>query len=226
MKKEKLLGFDARAHLEAASQWDRERRDSYLLRDVPHPLSVGVFTWPSLFDTGQGGALSISERQRLSLSGISTPEWIGANAGIWDNLILMRDCLAANSSRIHIAYSVIAISWLSRDALQKASELGPYVEPTNPRKVSKEWEFLGYDIADGSFVSGLSECAYDPGEIGRLRIEWAAHLNENHLFADNDFAFEFAQLSNNRVAEHAPFHVYGLYRIAPHVTNSRSPVTR
>jgi hypothetical protein len=41
----------------------------------------------------------------------------------------------------------------------------------------------------------------------------AQHLNDRHLFVDPKQAAEFQLLSNQRVEEHAPFFVFGIYTI-------------
>jgi hypothetical protein len=74
-----------------------------------------------------------------------------------------------------------------------------------------QWERLGYDVADSSLISGLSNCGYTPQEAGVLRPAWSRRLNKHHLFEEMQPASEFSQLTNRRVPEHAPFYVYGLY---------------
>jgi hypothetical protein len=46
-----------------------------------------------------------------------------------------------------------------------------------------------------------------------LRETWAPKLNEHHLFRDHEPAFAFAAVTDRRVPDHAPFHVYSLYRL-------------
>lgn len=73
-------------------------------------------------------------------------------------------------------------------------------------------EFLGYDVGDAGLLSGLMNCGYDE-EAAELRERFARHLNHHHLFYDRERALHFARLTNERVPEHAPFFVYGLYRL-------------
>ncbi len=78
------------------------------------------------------------------------------------------------------------------------------------------WQRLGYDVADDSRLSGLSNCGYLRDEIDDLREEWGPYLNLYHLFEDAERAWDFRSLTNWRVPEHAPFYVYGLYLVEQH----------
>ncbi|MGH9657014.1 MAG: hypothetical protein ACRD96_00630, partial [Bryobacteraceae bacterium] len=91
---------------------------------------------------------------------------------------------------------------------------GPYAEPTAPGALAPAWRLLGYDVSDGSLVSGLSNCGYRDDEKSGMRPQWGPHLNEHHLFDDPVRAAEFARLCGERIKEHAPFFVYGLHVIA------------
>ena len=214
MIEESLLGFDARElWLNPDDLWDAARREAFLLSvGVAKPLSTDSMVWPSVFDTGQGLGLPESERTRLCLAGLPSPRWIGANAGLWESLGDMRRHLAERwtDSRPH---AVIAVSWLSDDGFASAGRVGPHREPTAPAAREAHWRLLGLDIADGSLLSGLSNCGYSQLEVEELRRRWEPHLNRRHLFADPARAFEFRDLANTRVPEHAPFFVYGLYLI-------------
>jgi len=83
-----------------------------------------------------------------------------------------------------------------------------------PREVEGEARLLGYDIADDVFLSGLSNCGYTDEEKTALRSTWASRLNRFHLFDQADVAFEFKTLTEARVPEHAPFFVFGIYRLS------------
>lgn len=73
--------------------------------------------------------------------------------------------------------------------------------------------FPGFDIADLSGISALSNCEYSPQEKERLARFWEARLNAFGLLATDDDAKEFRQLSNSRVPEHSPFWVFGIWRV-------------
>ena len=84
--------------------------------------------------------------------------------------------------------------------------------PTVPASLNKEWRFLGYDVADEGFISGLSDCGYQADEL-RLKTGWELSLNEWHLFTQSKQAIKFKRMTDRRVAEHAPFCIYGLYSL-------------
>jgi hypothetical protein len=211
---ERLLGFDAREPRAAAGgRWDATRRQHFLLRlDALLPLSVDDTVWPSLFDSGQGIGLPPDERQQLGLAGLPLPSWVGPNAGLWEDLFRLRQQLAAEGPAAR-PYVVVAVSWLSNDGFANAGSVGPYLGTTSPHTLEPAWRFLGFDVADGSRLSGLANCGYTAEEDPGLRAQWAQELNEHHLFADARSALRFRNLADTRVREHAPFFVYGLYEV-------------
>jgi hypothetical protein len=214
MVQERLLGFDAREPESAAgSRWDEARRQRFLLRvDAPLPLSVDDTVWPSLFDSGQGIGLPPGEREQLGLAGLPLPSWVGPNTGLWEDLFRLRQQLAAGGPAAR-PYVIVAVSWVSDDGFANAGSVGPYLDTTSPESLDPGWRLLGFDVADGSRLSGLANCGYAPEEAPGLRAQWAKELNENHLFADAHSALRFRDLADARVKEHAPFFVYGLYLV-------------
>ncbi|QRK05845.1 hypothetical protein JQX13_37765 [Archangium violaceum] len=56
-------------------------------------------------------------------------------------------------------------------------------------------------------------CGYTESEAPGLRAQWSGHLNEHHLLGDLGRALEFRDASDERVPEHAPFFVFGLWLI-------------
>jgi hypothetical protein len=210
---ERLLGFDIRElWSQSDNLWDPARREFFLLRpNVLRPLAADTLVWPSLFDTGQGIGFPEPERQHLHLAGVLLPPYIGPNTGLWENARVMLRYLGEKWTGPR-SYSLVAISWLSEDSFAEAGKYGPYLANTLPM-TSEPWRRLGFDVADGSRLSGLSNCAYTPGEIHRLRSLWGPRLNQDHLFGDPVDALRFRDMTNARVPEHAPFFVYGLYLI-------------
>jgi hypothetical protein len=204
---EMLIGFDARRAGAYDPSWDDdERRRRFLLRrDVPRPLSVDRYTWPSLADVGYGrDDLHADVRERLG---------IGWNQNLWVSLDRLKRYLAGRGTD-PAEFVLVAVGWLSRLGFPDTPG-GPYpwsprVEPARPEN---SWILLGYDVADPAPFSGLSDCGYTPAESERLREEWAPRLNEHHLFTEQEDAFTFVEVSNERVPEHAPFHVFSLYRL-------------
>lgn len=208
---EALLGFDARElFLDPRRQWSDERRRTYLLRDaVQRPLSVDTAVWPSLFGEG----LPAPEHQRLRLEQMQLPDWKGPNPGLWDDLSRLQGSLGRLALEPH---GIVAVSWVSENGfLQPSASTGPYRELMTPAAVGANWTLLGFDVADAGFISGLSNCGYDPSERTELRATWGAHLNEHHLFTDVNKALAFRDLTDKCVPEHAPFFVYALSLAPP-----------
>jgi hypothetical protein len=87
--------------------------------------------------------------------------------------------------------------------------------------VGTRWRFLGYDIADAGDISGLSNCGFEGRELERLRPTWAPRLNDHGLFSDISDAVSFRSATDQRVREHAPFQVYGLWLVAQNSASSR-----
>ncbi len=84
-------------------------------------------------------------------------------------------------------------------------------DSTAPDTISQDWEFLGFDVADGIHISGLSNCGYN--ETDRQTLEkkgWREHINQYHLIDNIETAYDFKLFSDNRVKEHAQFSVWGI----------------
>lgn len=84
--------------------------------------------------------------------------------------------------------------------------------PTWPMKPDPDWRLLGWDVVSGVFPSGLANCGYRAEEVLEWRV-WAERLNDHHLFEDLPSAFAFRDRTNERVPEHAPFAVMGIYEV-------------
>jgi hypothetical protein len=211
---ERLIGFDIRDPIGGSDHlWDANRREVFLLRrDVLAPLSVDTSVWPSVFDSGQGIGLPEVERVRLGLAGIPLPTYTGPNASLWEDAETMRRYLIEKWENPKPCVT-IAISWISDSGFSEGDKYGPYLSQTSPSALDPRWERLGFDIGDGSLVSGLSNCGYLAEEAQDLRDRWGASLTDHHLFDDLPPAFQFRDLVNQRVTSHAPFFVYGLYLI-------------
>ncbi len=84
-----------------------------------------------------------------------------------------------------------------------------------PATIDDSWQFLGYDVSDLWCMSGLMNMGFVSGYDGAeaLRAKWGPHLNASHLFDDPVPAEEFKNFSNQRVKEHAPFYVIGIWRV-------------
>jgi len=222
MTSEMLIGFDAREAGEH-SAWDDDRRQRFLLRDdVARPLSVDPGVWPSVVD-GPWQCVPMLDGPRGKQLGdqvtwIQDRAVIGPNAPLWESLDRMKDKLDEQGAD-PADMVLVSVGWLSRHGFRDTDNMGGYVGarpdpvPTDPAQPEEDWTLLGYDVADFPF-SGLSNCGYTTEDSGRLRETWAPKLNEHHLFRDHETAFAFLdEVTNTRVPDHAPFHVYSLYRL-------------
>lgn len=193
------IGFDARVTGAERPPWDADRRALYLLRtDVRVPASTDRLVWPSLFDLAAAPA---------------APAWTGANAMLWDDLDRLRGFVAERWPQPVPSHAIVAVTWVSDRGFAEAGATGPYREPTKPSATSPAWSVLGFDVADGSLLSGLTNCGYAPDEVDVLRARWGPRLNESHLFSSIGDALAFREVADARVPEHAPFFVYGLYLV-------------
>ncbi len=200
---EVLLGFDARERWrDFSDDWNASRRRLYLLReDIEKPLSTDTTVWPSVFGEG----LPDSEQLRA----LAHPSWRGPNGSLWDDLDVMRRCLAGRSP--DLAFDIIAVSWL-RESRGKVGEVGPYAERMNPPTRDDDWTLLGFDVSDAG-VSGLMNCGFEEQERQDCVKRWGPHLNRHHLFAAIEDARQFRAFSDKRVAEHAPFFILALWLV-------------
>ena len=242
MADEILIGFDARETGECDPRWsDDDRRERFLLRrDVARPLSVDRHAWATIFAPWHSkrnrewarslpaeererfrsvlGELSEEERYLQGLGSIRVPDWaVAANAPLWEDLARMKSYL--DEQGVDPADRVpVAVGWLSRLGFRDpGNEDGykktPFHVPAEPAQPEASWNLLGYDVADAALFSGLSDCGYTREDSERLRGSWVSALNDHHLFSAHGPAFEFVDVTNARVPEHAPFHVYSLYRL-------------
>jgi hypothetical protein len=223
--KEVLIGYDAREMcFDLTLLWPDERRKIFLLRsDVKKPLSVDTTVWPSIFNLGQGAGMYASEYKRLGIRRLyqEIPEWIGASLDLWEDRDLMRQHLAHAWTATILPHWIIAVSCFfpkANRSLMSSSMNRPSNTP--PSLSDRGWNLLGYDIADGSLLSGLSNCGYSPQAESftsrshyYLKRRWESCLNQYHLFEDLSLAVGFKRSCEKRVSEHAPFLVYGLWRI-------------
>lgn len=192
--KEIVLGYDAKEMwIQPSISWDKGRRAIYLLKEsVYKPLSVDIAVWPSIYE---------GECDGVKWAHPDMPEWLE----IWGSLSDMEASIDEFGVDNLGEFWKVAITCVGNEC-EKSNWLSTNSEAVSPKG---DWQFLGYDVADSAFTSGLSNCGYINGEV-----KYADHeLNDYHLFASIEAAFRFKEYSDQRVKEHAPFYVYGLYRI-------------
>ncbi len=85
-----------------------------------------------------------------------------------------------------------------------------------PTPTSNQWLPLGYDICDGTFLSGLMNCAFDRAHFRESIGVFVLSLNRYHLFDRISDAERFRILICSAVPEHAPFFLVHLYAASGH----------
>jgi hypothetical protein len=190
---DRFVVFDARTLPQPAStDWPSERCERYLVRlDVTSVLSVDPRVWPRT-------------PLQASPSGLG---WVGISDGFSPDLSDLRRRMhgGQNSNATVVALSV------PTDA---AADMGIWdIDVAQYEMPRSSWTFIGYDIAEAGFWSGLSNCGYRPDEAIAIRERFAGDLNDFHLFAEQAVAEEFRSVTDRRVPEHAPFYVLGLFSV-------------
>jgi hypothetical protein len=207
----RILGFDAReTWLKSEEVWNENRKSQYLIRlDVTKPLSVDPIVWQPVFDFFPD----------------LRPGFVGPFLNFWQNLGDLKTCVTTKPELKNKQFDIIACSLVldtcsENELVEWDTRLrGIYPdgtpgnsEPTDPNEPSDTWKSIGYDIADGACISGLSNCGFSSGSADlSLKKRWARHLSKIHLFNDLSQANDYKTFTNERVPEHAPFFVYQLW---------------
>jgi hypothetical protein len=123
--------------------------------------------------------------------------------GLWPNL---SDLFAAAGALDRAGVVAVRITAFGEDEPTPES-----LDPIGP--AAERYDLLGYDVADYWQLSGLTNCGYSPEEAASLAPVWAPRLNQWHLFDDPDDAEAYADVTEKRVPEHAPFYAYGIYQL-------------
>lgn len=213
----KLMRFDVRLPKEdyASEFWDKEHRDRFLLGpDIEWPISVDPLVWPSIFFSKL-----FRDAIKPSYGNIEVDPSID-NGKYWLNLEQMKHHYAANklpNSRgvfvcIHL-FSEAPLDGFSVSYLQNGIQCGLELHDTTPREAPEDAALLGYDVADASWISGLSNCSYSPEDKKQLSSRWLPRLNSYGLLKGLDDAVDFRDVCNSRVADHAPFWIFGISQL-------------
>ena len=203
----RLLGFDARdseQHPQAPPMPEDIREVMLLRPEIEFPLSVDAHIWPTHF---------LYHPQIQHLIGICEPALINTdadcNGGLWLNLERMKTrLLESQRSATLVAIELLVPLNVVLDEFVGLIDFDP-----NPIILPEGAEFLGFDVADSGFWSGLSNCGYGEEERVKLRPQWRGRINDVGLLKSEQDAIEFRELSDARVPEHAPFWVYRLSRL-------------
>lgn len=202
--KEILLGFQLRVASKSEEQWNSDRRKLYLLREeVTLSLSVHRNVWPSCENEKLLSSLFID----YSADFCSAPNGLSVynlkESSIVDKPSRYNDAFLIGITVVDEPINTARELKVNRDILDI-----PY---SIEQLLRLGWICLGYDVADQWLTSGLMNCGYESKEKVLLVNRFAHLLNEFHLFNSVDVAIEFSVDCNERVPEHAPFIVYGIW---------------
>jgi hypothetical protein len=209
-----VVAFDARVIArDLESEWPLDRRKQYLiLPNIESPLSVDVTCWPRAVSTSDPvvATYGLTATHINSLDGDNLTEKFDTSVPGWSCYSVLEQFI--NSTSKYKKYSLIAISILLPKELvfSRRFTSGSVVLTDNILKLSSDWTCVGYDVADRSMLSALSNCGRVDEEID-MASKWISHINEHHLFKSKSAALDFAQESNSKILEHAPFFAYGIY---------------
>ena len=197
---ERIIGFDIREMwLDPEGFWPAARREMFLLRTtVAKPLAADPLVWPPALWADRVAA------------GLFPIEHL---ADLYGSIDEARRALLGPPARTQPASEVAVTRLIGVGAFRGLSGW-PTSQPLEELRPPKRSRLLGYDVADDSLTSGLSNCGYLPDERAALRGTWSDRLNHHHLFPEPQDALEFCAVTDNRVPEHAPFFVYGLYLLS------------
>lgn len=215
---QRLISFDVRLNKNdyVRTFWDDDHRKRFLLRsDIEWPLSVDPLVWPSVFFSK-----IFRDATKLSYGSIEVdPATDGGE--YWLSLEAMRAHYEAHklpsTNGVFVSIQLFSekplggniISYVDGKGIQCGLSLG-HATPSEPPLRS---EIIGYDVADASRISGLMNCEYTPDEKQRLEPVWKSRLNTFGLLDTLQDAVEFRDVCDARIAEHAPFWVYGISRL-------------
>jgi hypothetical protein len=198
------------------TRWDKEQRNTYLLRpDVDWPLSIDPLVWPSVFYSKI--FLGTTHHNYGTIEVDPSVD----DGDYWLNLEQMMEHYRRNkkpgSQGVPICTQLFSENPIDGDRIAYTIGGGigcvMLLGDTVPREPPAGVEFLGFDVADATQLSALSNCNYTQGERQRLQSKWAERLNDFGLLSTYEHALEFKDVSNERVTEDAPFWIYGISRL-------------
>jgi hypothetical protein len=198
---ETLLGFQLRVVPKSLERWQSPRRAIYLLREsISVPLSVDKAVWPSSDD----------KRLLADLFSDYSSNINAAPNGL--DVYSIKDSVFLNRPPEHAGSLLIGITAMGDVAqeLRRTHHIGATLYSIADLKANGWW-LVGYDVADRWLSSGLMNCGYTPDQKTVLSTRFGSRLNNHGLFDDPEAAQDFCVACNDRIPEHAPFVVYGIW---------------
>ena len=183
-----LLGFDIRLHVKqfGAAEWDEERRRTYLLRpEIEWPMSVDRGVWPSIF----GLHYDISIRRSISFLAVEPDPDLWNHFDLWASLSEMQAWYARHGAGASISIVPVAIG-VFLEGPQRSGGIWPTTDTPLPSSA----KLIGFDVADFSLTSAVSNCGYTEQDLSVLRPKWPDKVNDHGLIVTAEDAFEFKQI--------------------------------
>lgn len=200
-----LPGYAARDISPAATEaWDDKRRLHFLFNlEAERILSVDDMAWSSVLSDDE--LIIVQSPFYADLRDLCSDlerlrRWVTSLwGGAWPQCLL-------------VAIELLTDGWGEAEHAEWR-DWAHYWAEVMPRSLDPSWRLLGYDVACSGFFSALCNCGLKPEEMEAARTEWGPHLNRDNLFEDKAVAWEFKQFYDERIPEHAPFFVCGLWQI-------------
>lgn len=207
VEKLRLIGFSIRVSPSANAAWSPERQRVNLLKPInAQVISIDDAVWPIPQDIDAalksvGGMENVViDENALNLMSSIPSSWLHGEMALPE---FMQHCVLIAAAVTEDDYTGLkkTYKWLideafAGDAMQKVLL----------------WSFLGFDVADVTGISGLTNSGIAVAMSDRERLTWSAKLGRTGLFERLTDAHEFARVADRLVEEHAPFMPVGIWQ--------------
>jgi hypothetical protein len=216
----KAIGYDIRQLSTdyVNSLWNTKRRKELLLNDkIEWPLTIDKNLWYSVFTyLGENNPKAEKDPMTIAIKEDDV-EWNHNMLGYWPNYEDMFRFFISHKKNIKTGIPIYVEAYLFDD-IPKQVMLEVILEKTFTTKEKPEdWILLGFDVADYSFLSGLTNCGYKENiRKDLISSGWLDKLNEFGLLNTLNDALAFKQITDKRVHSLAPFYIYKLFK-APQI---------
>lgn len=186
--KKYVYGYSIR-RLDIDPDWTKKRRSEFLLcPELEIPKSVDSNVWQEIS----------SQMVETNFGKMPLPQWD-------DREKMLMACGYRPSMTGLVELTIVVFV--------DNNELPPeYIISNNIELIENPaGHFIGYDVADDGLTSSLSNCGYSAAEIVFAKSNYAEKINKHGLFDDLLVAKSFLEYSSQRMPEHSPFYVYGLF---------------
>jgi hypothetical protein len=171
------MHFDVRVHKDdyVGTFWDEEHRSRFLLQpEIEWPLSIDPSVWPSVFFSK-----IFRNATKLPYGNIEVDPATD-DGKYWLNLEEMRAYYDTHKRPgphgIFVAIHLFSERSLAEDMvpylLPGGIQAGLTLDHTVPTESPTGSKLLGYDVADASWISGLTNCGYAANEKPQLSRVW------------------------------------------------------